>query len=333
MARKAEQLKTELVEKAVALAQKRLDGPRAEAAARFIREFYANVSPDDLVGAEVENLYGAALSLWNHGQKRLPGQAKVRVFNPRLDEHGWRSAHTVVEIVNDDMPFLVDSVTAELDRDDLTVHLVIHPVIEVARDAQGLIVETGPTHDESFMQIRMNEQRDPHRLDRIRRDLERVLADVRAAVTDWRAMRAKVEEALPSSRNCRRLCRPRRSPRRATSSPGSTTTISPSSATASTISSARSDQARTSILPGSGLGILRDDSVSVFDELRNFERLPPEVRYFLHQSRLLMITKANRRATVHRPVQMDTIGVKNFDADGKVIGERLFVGLFTSARL
>ena len=127
MARKAEQLKTELVEKAVALALKRLDGPRAEAAARFIREFYANVSPDDLVGAEVENLYCAALSLWNHGQKRLPGQAKVRVFNPRVDEHGWHSAHTVVEIVNDDMPFLVDSVTAALGRDDLTVHLVIHP--------------------------------------------------------------------------------------------------------------------------------------------------------------------------------------------------------------
>ena len=69
-------------------------------------------------------------------------------------------------------------------------------MIEVARDAQGVIVENGTPHDESFMQIRMNEQRDPHRLDRIRRDLERVLADVRAAVTDWRAMRGKVEAAL-----------------------------------------------------------------------------------------------------------------------------------------
>ena len=303
MARKAEQLKTELVEKAVALALKRLDGPRAEAAARFIREFYANVSPDDLVGAEVENLYCAALSLWNHGQKRLPGQAKVRVFNPRVDEHGWYSAHTVVEIVNDDMPFLVDSVTAELGRDDLTVHLVIHPVIEVARDPQGLIVETGPTHDESFMQIRTNEQRDPHRLDRIRRDLERVLADVRAAVTDWRAMRGKVEEALLELEKLP-------PPLPAEEIHEASEFLAWMGADNFTFLGYRDydflgedDQARTSILPGTGLGILRDDSVSVFDQLRNTERLPPDVRYFLHQSRLLMVTKANRKATVHRPVR------------------------------
>ena len=177
----------------------------------------------------------------------------------------------------------------------------------------------------------MNEQRDPHRLDRIRRDLERVLADVRAAVTDWRAMR-EAKSRRPSL-ELEKL---------------------PPPLPAEEIHEARDflawmgddnftflgyrdydflgedDQARTSILPGTGLGILRDDSVSVFDRLRNIERLPPDVRYFLRQSRLLMVTKANRRATVHRPVQMDTIGVKRFDADGTVIGEHLFVGLFTS---
>jgi glutamate dehydrogenase len=330
MARKAEQHKQELVEKAAGLALTRLEGGRAEVAARFVRTFYANVSPDDLMGEEPENLYCAALSLWNHAQKRQPGQAKIRAFNPRVDEHGWGSPHSVVEIVNDDMPFLVDSVTSELGRDDLTVHLVIHPVVAVARDAAGQIAEGGEIRDESFMQIRINEQRDAHRLDKIRRDLEGVLADVRAAVTDWRAMLGKLKDSLAELEKA------------------------PPPLSAEEVGEVRDflawlgednftflgyrdyafhedEQKKTSIVPGSGLGVLRDDSVSVFDQMRNTERLPPDVRYFLHQSRLLMVTKANRKATVHRPVPMDTIGIKRFDAAGQVVGEHLFVGLFTSA--
>ena len=181
------------------------------------------------------------------------------------------------------------------------------------------------------MQIRTNEQRDPHRLDRIRRDLERVLADVRAAVTDWRAMRGKVEEALLELEKLP-------PPLPAEEIHEASEFLAWMGADNFTFLGYRDydflgedDQARTSILPGTGLGILRDDSVSVFDQLRNTERLPPDVRYFLHQSRLLMVTKANRKATVHRPVQMDTVGVKRFDAEGKVIGEHLFVGLFTSS--
>src|SRR5215470_7053387 len=336
MARKAEQVKTELVDKAAGLALKRLDGTRATTAERFIREFYANVSPDDLVGEEVENLYCAALSLWNHGQKRKTGEAKVRVFNPRVDEHGWHSPHTVIEIVNDDMPFLVDSVTAELARDDLTVYLVIHPVVEVARDAAGQIAEpgqpgAGPLRDESFMQIRTNEQRDPHRLDRLRRDLERVLGDVRAAVTDWRAMLTKLDTTLVELDD-----RPPPLPMDEVAE--AREFLAWLGADHFTFLGCRDydfvgegEQTRTAIVAGSGLGILRDDNVSVFDQMRNTDRLPPDVRYFLHQSRLLMVTKANRRSTVHRPVQMDTVGVKRFDATGQVVGEHLFVGLFTSA--
>ncbi len=331
MGRKAEQHKTELIHKAAALAAKRLDRPRAEAAERFIRQFYANVSPDDLMGEEPENLYCAALSLWNHGQKRRPGQAKVRVFNPRVDEHGWHSPHTVVEIVNDDMPFLVDSVTAELGRANLAVLLVIHPIVKVKRDSAGQMAESGTPRDESFMQVRITEQRDPQRLEQIRRDIERVLEDVRVAVADWKPMLAEAREAVAELDRA------------------------PPPLPAEEVAEARAflqwlvddnftflgcrdydfvgegEQATTSIVPGSGLGILRDDSVSVFDRLRNTERLPPDVRYFLNQSRLLMVTKANRKATVHRPVQMDTVGVKRFDAAGKVVGEKLFVGLFTSA--
>jgi len=330
MARKAEQYKAEIVDKAAALTAERLSPERAGAAERFLREFYGNVSPDDLVGETAESLYGAALSLWSHGQKRKPGSAKVRVFNPRLDEHGWRSPHTVVEIVNDDMPFLVDSVTAELIRRDLTVHLVIHPIIKVKRDGAGQLSESGDQRGESFMQIRISEQ-SGEKLDDLRRGIESVLADVRATVNAWRPIRERIAAVIAELES------------------------QPPPLPAEEVAEIRAflewladdhftflgyreydfigegDQSTTAIVPGSGLGILADDGVSIFGGLRNSEMLPPEVRLFLHQSRLLMVTKANRKATVHRSVMMDSVGVKIFDPAGKVMGERIFLGLLTSA--
>src|SRR5690606_10262216 len=102
----------------------------------FARKYFGQVDADDLAGFPVADLYGAVLSHW-HFVRRKTGSARVRVYNPRLEEHGWESTHTVVEIVSDDMPFLVDSVTMEINRQSLTLHLIIHPVMCVARDAKG----------------------------------------------------------------------------------------------------------------------------------------------------------------------------------------------------
>ncbi len=103
----------------------------------FVRHFYANVPPDDLVNTPDEQLYGAALAMWQAARRRQPGAATVRVYTPRVEQAGWHAQRTIVEIVNDDMPFLVDSVTSELHRQGLTVHLVIHPVLPILRDAAG----------------------------------------------------------------------------------------------------------------------------------------------------------------------------------------------------
>ena len=141
MALKAEQLKGELTEQIVSRVHDRLNRDRAGTAERFVRQFYANVPPDDIIESSPDQLYSAALSIWQFAAQRRPGTARVRVYHPQLDEHGWQSGHTVVEIVNDDMPFLVDSVTAELNRQGLTVHLVIHPVVRVRRDASGQLTD------------------------------------------------------------------------------------------------------------------------------------------------------------------------------------------------
>ncbi|MBK1663268.1 NAD-glutamate dehydrogenase [Rhodospirillum rubrum] len=328
--------KDDLIDKVVALASDRLDPVAAEPAARFIRLYLANVPPDDLLPRPAEVLYAQALSLWAFARRRPIGRPKVRVFNPTLEEHGWRCDHTVVEVINDDMPFLVDSLTAELGRLDLGVRLAIHPIMRFVRDEDGLLSDVGPmTHPtglaESVMHIEVTEQSDPARLTRAAQGAEAVLAAVLAAVEDWLAMRetcraiASELETLPvgdqqmaqdmgEARDFLRWLQDDHFTflgyRTYAFPPGQSAGVA---------------------VPEPGLGILRSPEAKAFGELRNLASLPEEVRAFVDQRTALIITKSSERARVHRPVAMDAIGIKDFDEEGtRVIGLRLFVGLFTA---
>src|SRR5499427_3618027 len=181
--------KSALVRKATALAGELFDEERRAAAARFIAQFYEHVPAADVADRAPRNLYGAALSLWRFGERRRPGQAKVRVHNPDLVADGWSSPHTIVEIANDDMPFLVDSVTGAINAADRVVHLVIHPLPTVARDPDGRLAElrqkAEPGLPESWMQLEITHEGDPAELARLAQALIGVLADVRVAVADW----------------------------------------------------------------------------------------------------------------------------------------------------
>ena len=122
------------------------------------RGYYHDVEAEDLAERQPADLYGAALSHWNFARKRDAGSARIRVFNPTLEEHGWQSTHTIIEIVNDDMPFLVDSVTMEVNRHGLTMHLIIHPIVPVDRRTDGklagLVAENAERRTRSFSRRR-----------------------------------------------------------------------------------------------------------------------------------------------------------------------------------
>ncbi|MGB8841453.1 MAG: NAD-glutamate dehydrogenase [Aliidongia sp.] len=243
----------------------------------------------------------------------------------------WTGGRTIVHLCNDDMPFLVDSVTAALKRLDLIVHLVIHPVVTLERTAEGRLLSLGKdrpgTIRESVMQIELAGPVGAERRAAIARELEIVLADVRAAVVDWGSMRKRVDQIAGE------LGGP---------------SVPVSAAEASEVSEFlhwliednftflgyREYQfggAGLTVIPDVGRGLLRDDNYLVFDGIRNFTTLSPDVQAFLRSPQLVMISKSNRKSTVHRSVPLDTIGIKTFDADGKVIGQKLIVGLFTSA--
>src|SRR6266851_3079478 len=137
----ADAKKAALIRKAAALAGEMLDPAEQTTAKRVITEFYEHVPPADVAERSPRDLCGVALSLWRFAERRRPGQAKIRVHNPDSAADGWSSPHTIVEIVNDDMPFLVDSVSLAINADGRVVHLVIHPIVTVARDPHGRLRE------------------------------------------------------------------------------------------------------------------------------------------------------------------------------------------------
>src|SRR5882672_8798902 len=305
---------------------------KSSLAEKFARLYYAEVDPEEVAAREPRDLEGAATAHLGFARRFPGGQAKIRAYNPVREQHGWASTHTVIEIVNDDMPFLVDSVTMEVNRQGLTLHFVIHPVLRVARDAQGELADVAAPGEskegrlESFMHVEVDRQTDPAKLAELESGIAKALADVRAAVADWPAMRARMVEVLGRIESAR-----------------------------SSVSDAELDEGRAflawllsdhftflgsrdyvletkdgedvlRIVRGSGLGILRERGETVST---SFATLPPEARKRARVKELLVLTKANARSTVHRPGYLDYVGVKHFNAAGEVIGETRFLGLYT----
>ncbi|MBI3517105.1 MAG: NAD-glutamate dehydrogenase [Proteobacteria bacterium] len=300
-------------------------------AAAFTRQLYAGVSAGDLGALSLDELVAGAKSIWEFAAERPRQKPIVRIFHPTEKSHGWSSQYIVAEIVNDDMPFLVDSVTAALQQHGLTVEMLAHPVVKLERDGRGKRTGFDRGASESVMQLRLSGPLDAAGAATLTNELRRVLADVRAAVGDWRAMLKRLTDCADE------LGRGGQAP--------AGVDIDEERAflywlannhftllgAREYVYDRRGRQAHMTVVDGSGLGILRDPAVQVFAGARNLVALPVPVRAYLELAEPLMIAKATQRATVHRSEPMDVIGVKRLDTKGRVVAEQRFVGLFTSS--
>ncbi|MGH3327381.1 MAG: NAD-glutamate dehydrogenase [Streptomycetales bacterium] len=318
------------------------EGLNRRALETFLHRYYRHVAAEDVAEREPGDVYGAAMSHYRFAATRPRQGALVRVYTPRVEEHGWTSAHTVVEVVTDDMPFLVASVTAELSRQARAIHLVVHPQLVVRRDAGGRLERIGDTSDpakvphdalvESWMHIEIDRETQSEDLERLEAGLHRVLTDVRHAVEDWGPMRdaalriAGEFAARPPARLTDDLSDDEVSEGRELLrwlADGHFTFLGYREYDLAT--EGGEDVLR--VVPDSGLGLLRSDRPASV----SFGKLTPEARARAREPRLLVITKANSRSTVHRPSYLDYIGVKRFDEQGRVVGERRFLGLLSTA--
>ncbi|MFO7857406.1 MAG: NAD-glutamate dehydrogenase, partial [Ectothiorhodospiraceae bacterium] len=328
MATQAEQRKSELLEAVDERIRERCPAAESELIRAFSGRYFARVAADDLTERKAADLYGTVLSHWHLARRRRPGQHRVHVFNPDTEQHGWESTHTIIQILCEDRPFLVDSVAMALNRHGLTIHLINHPIMCLQRDDQGHVQAVGDQGDpEACMHFEVDRQSDPERLTALETEVCDVLSTVDQVVADWHPMHARMDQA-----------RQELVERAPASAERDETLAFLEWLTADHFTflgyrcydlETRDREEVLTPVPDSGLGILeRAGSQGPSD---SFRALPEAVRALVHNDDLLVLTKSTHRATVHRPGYLDYVGVKRLDDQGRVIGEHRFLGLYTSA--
>ncbi len=339
-----EQRKIALLEEAMLLAQK----SRAQEPSDlrdFLSLLFARGAAEDLLAYSALDLLQLAQAGLAHLGQRAANDASIRVFTPQ-NETGILSQISVIELINDNMPFLVDSVRAELDEMGLHMRLIVHPIVTLERDGAGTLtaLTTAPAKPskqapareasgtrESLIHIHIDRLNDEKQAEQIAANLKQTLIDVRLVVADWKPMLTRVDAVIQDLKN---LPPP-----------------IPVAELAEAIQflewlrdnnftflgmreyDMRGKGAKAQLEPinDTGLGVLRDPEAGLLRRGRtDAANMPPEVRAFLKQLSPLIISKANLRSRVHRRVPLDYIGIKLFDANGELIGELRLAGLFTS---
>ncbi len=297
---------------------------------QLLRVYYRHIPPGDLEETDPQDLLGALIAHWRLMRQRRPDECKVRVYNPEQEEHGWRSADTIVEAVAKDMPFLVDSVSTALNQRGLTISLTIHPVFGVARDSNGVLTKLrDPKADiedgtlEAVIQFHVDRQ-PQEALAELEALVSAVIADVDLATSDWLKMKRqaeKLQEELGADEGAE---------------PGEVKSfinwmindhfLFIASCTFDLDTSG--EQAVMNFLPGSGLGALRGGEDAAARAQQWISGIGIDLSAFDND---LIVTKANARSTVHRPAFLDCVALKRHHAEGDHVQVHCLIGLFSSS--
>jgi glutamate dehydrogenase len=301
----------------------------ADDASAFVSGFYRRLTEDELPLHSADGWAALANDFLDFARKRKRGKASLRLFNPAMKTHGWDSPHTVLQIVNDDMPFLVDSVTMALTELGIGVHVLGHPVLRIARDKTGKLVSVGGDDGEieSLMHLEIDRQGSDDTRE-IEDKIRAVLDDVRAIVADWRQMRSRMQE-IAEDFGTRQMPLGDAERREAEdflrwAADDHFTYFGYRRYTVGK----RNGEEVLRAVDGSGLGLLHGEDVGKPRPLKSLA-----AHYMPHSGSVdaLILTKTNSRSSVHRPGYMDYVGVLTFDKAGKPVAEDRFLGLYTSS--
>lgn len=302
----------------------------------FAQRYFSNCSADDLHERSIEDLTNILLSHWKFIYERQPGKAIIRIFNPEKSRDGWQSTHTVIQMSHDDIPFLVDSTRMVLNHHGYQIHYIIHfGGLKVQRDNHHHIVNILPpgivekdASTEAPIYVEIDRLPDEKAMSDLEADIMHSMEDVHLSVVDWRNMVRRVEDCLSELEN------------------------NPPSLDQAEIAESRDflrwlinnnftflgardykligdgTSRALQIIPGSGLGVLREESTSTIS--KSYAEMPPQARKMALSKSILIIAKTNTMSTVHRHIYTDYIGIKRFNEKGELIGERRFIGLYTS---
>ena len=318
------------------LIKKKVPQDTADLVDQFATLLYGNISSLDLTNRNDSDMYGATLSLWSSLNEHIDDTPIIHVFNPSVSKNGWKSSHTIIEVIVKDMPFLVDSIRIALNRLGLSPHLMLNSPLKLVRGKNKNINELASnvdtniktTSEETIFFIEIDRQSTKQELETIKGELLSVVKDITLTVHDWQPMLAQLNNVIDDIKN--------------TKLPGSKKakddTVEFLSWLASsnfTLMGYRSYDVKEvqgdielEANMNSSLGLMKNSSSS---KTRLLSKLNEAGREVALGENHLILTKSNSRSRVHRQAQLDYIGIKRFDEQGNVIGEERFIGLFGSA--
>ncbi|XOV77936.1 MAG: NAD-glutamate dehydrogenase [Aestuariibacter sp.] len=324
-----------LLDNVYTLIKQKVDKQHRDLLDQFARILFQNIPSEDLQNRSDSDLYGAALSLWNEFTQFDSEQPFIRAFNPEVAKHGWKSTHTIVEIIVKDMPFLVDSVRMSLNRLGITSHLLLHSPVTLTRDAKHQLTGFCDPNDDvkgaiknTIFLIEVDRQTSKKDIDALTTELHSVVDEVSLAVTDWQAMRKRLNDIIEQFPNGEMPCG-------AQEKAQAETFLKWVQDHNFTLMGYRHYEAKA--IKGdhrwvsdseSSLGLMKN-SVSNRDRL--LSNLPPSARAETLSTKPLILTKTNSKSRVHRPAYMDYVGIKSFDSKGNVIAEDRFIGLYSAS--
>lgn len=318
------------------LIKKKVPAESADLVAQFATLLYKNISSLDLSERNESDMYGATLSLWSAFNEHIDDEPVIHVFNPSVSKNGWKSSHTIIEVIVKDMPFLVDSIRIALNRLGLSPHLMLNSPLKMVRDKAKNIVEMASNSDkkikatsqETVFFIEIDRQSSQEELDSIKDELLSVVEDITLTVDDWQPMLEQLNKTITQITK--------------TKLPGTKkekddtveflTWLANNNFTLMGYRSYDVEAVKGDIKlkanVDSSLGLLKNSNTT---KSRLISSLSPSGREVALGNNHLILTKTNSRSRVHRPVQLDYIGVKRFDEKGNVVGEERFIGLFGSS--
>ena len=301
----------------------------------FADQFFGIISLDELTQRRLSDLAGCTLSAWRLLQRFDHGTAQVRVYNPDYERHGWQSTHSVVEVLHHDLPFLVDSVRTELNRRGFSIHTLQTTVVSVRRNGAGDLEELLPKGtqgegvlQESLMYLEIDRCATTGEINALGHELEKVLAEVRIAVADFEPMKAKVRDMLvlvddtaypvpEDEKNEIKIFLQWLVDNHFTFLGYEEFVVHADAEGGQLVYDEQSFLGLTRLLrPGLTGEDLRIEDYAV---------------QYLHEPTLLSFAKAAQPSRVHRPAYPDYVSIRQIDAQGKVLKECRFMGLYTSA--
>ena len=321
------------------LIDERNDEQQAELLKDFSSLYYSAAPMEELLARSVEDLYGSTLSCWHLIQSRKPGEAKVRVFNPDYENHGWQSLHTVIEIVCEDMPFLVDSVRMELNQRQMSLHAIHYCAMHLQRNKSHKLQTkasadgsrwqhaSDKTTAEAIIYIEIDHHSDPQTLDSLTQELLSVLAEVQHCVEDYDAILSKADDALKLVENSKQFPAAERKQAKAFLEwlkDNHYTFLAYDEFTVK--HSAQGAEVQRELSADLGTFRFRNN-----DQAKSAVReLDANTQHFIEQKSLISFLKSGTRSRVHRPAYPDYVVIKQYNDNGELIGAMRFVGLYTS---